>query len=62
MRDFPTHLKQPWRTSQTSFKMVVDGWGKAIKQQQQLEIIHKFEFLGFTVGTCLVSSPQAVLI
>ena len=62
VHNFPIHLKQPWSTSQTSFKMIVDGWGKAIKQQQQLEIIEKFDFLQFTVGHALISSQRAVLI
>lgn len=61
VKSFPAHLKQPWGTSQTSFKLVVDGWGKVIKHQQQLEIIEKFDFLGFTVSTSSVSPMHASL-
>jgi len=48
-----------------SFKILVDGWGRAVKQEQQLDIINKFDFLGLQVQpfsllcvTCCFGKPS----
>jgi len=48
-----------------SFKVLVDGWGRAVKQEQQLDIINKFDFLGLQVQppvllcvTCCFGKPS----
>ena len=46
---FPRHRIECWDNPATSFKIVVDGWGRAIKQEAQLSIINKFDFLGLQV-------------
>jgi len=44
-----------------SFKILVDGWGRAVKQEQQLDIINKFDFLGLQVQPASCSVSPAVL-
>ena len=55
VKDYHSHLKQPWRGPEVSFKIVVDGWGKAVKQVQQLELINKLEFLDLKVAAMLIA-------
>ena len=49
VKSFPQARRERWNAPDISFKFVVDGWGKAIKQQDQIAIMHKFQFLGLQV-------------
>ncbi len=46
---YPKERIQQWCMPNISFKILVDGWGRAVKQEQQLDIINKFGFLGLQV-------------
>ena len=52
IRAFPEHRKQRWSHPHLSFKIVVDGWGRSISQQEQLELIDQLAFLNMAVRTC----------
>ena len=56
IRAFPEHRKQRWSQPHLSFKIVVDGWGRSISQQEQLELIDQLAFLNMAVRKC---EPQA---
>ena len=60
VKAFPKSQIECWSSPDISFKIVVDGWGKAIKQEQQLSIIHLFNFLGLQVlvASCFIAWPQ----
>ncbi len=46
---YPRERIQRWCMPNISLKVLVDGWGRAVKQEQQLDIINKFDFLGLQV-------------
>ena len=52
IRSFPEHRKQRWSQPHLSFKIVVDGWGRSISQQEQLELIDQLAFLNMAVRKC----------
>eukprot|EP00891_Asterochloris_glomerata_P003993 jgi/Astpho2/3993/e_gw1.00063.101.1_t len=52
IRAFPPHRKQRWSQPHLSFKIVVDGWGRSISQQEQLELIDQLAFLNMAVRSC----------
>ena len=39
----------PWCSPEVSFKVAVDGWGQALTQDQQVELIEQLAFLPFKV-------------
>ena len=65
VKSFPKARRECWNEPNITFKFVVDGWGKAIKQEDQIAIMHKFQFLGLQVrpGSCygmLYTSPDLI--
>jgi len=49
VKALPAGRIDPWNSPDISFKIVVDGWGKAIKQAEQLSIVNMFHFLNLKV-------------
>ncbi|KAL3152268.1 hypothetical protein ABBQ32_001345 [Trebouxia sp. C0010 RCD-2024] len=60
VRSFPIARRKRWTDPSITFKFVVDGWGKAIKQQDQIAIMHKFQFLGLQ-GPIKMHCPDLTL-
>ncbi|KAL0027841.1 hypothetical protein WJX77_009882 [Trebouxia sp. C0004] len=57
---YPRECIQRWCMPNISFKILVDGWGRAVKQEQQLDIINKFDFLGLQ-GPIKMQTPDLTL-
>ena len=47
----------PWCSHDISFKVAVDGWGQALTQEQQVELIEQLAFLPLKVRCVAILNP-----
>ena len=47
----------PWCSPEISFKVAVDGWGQALTQEQQVELIEQLAFLPLKVRCVAILNP-----
>ncbi|GFR46055.1 hypothetical protein Agub_g7525 [Astrephomene gubernaculifera] len=53
----PEQVKAPWLSPSLSFKVVVESFGRSVAMEEQLEAIHRLEFIPFQ-GSVRLRDPE----
>jgi tRNA (guanine10-N2)-methyltransferase len=54
IREYPEERKLPYLTPESSFKIIVDSFGKVISFEEQNEIIKGFDYIPFEVTATIL--------
>ena len=57
----PAEKISPWCSPETTFKVAVDGWGQALTQEQQVELIEQLAFLPLKVRCVAMLQPSILM-